>query len=69
MELSLEDKHTSDYDFIQLCALRQSPIASLLRDSQANQMADGEPQMAFHLPFALCHLNFEFLLGCLRSTI
>jgi len=26
------------------------------------QTANGKFQMVFHLPFALCHLNFEFLL-------
>jgi hypothetical protein len=27
------------------------------------QMAKGKPQMVFHLPFAICPLNFELLLG------
>jgi hypothetical protein len=30
---------------------------------RTDQMANGKFQMVVHLPFAVCHLNFEFLFG------
>jgi hypothetical protein len=37
-------------------------VCGLGADKPANQMAKGKWQTVFHLLFAPCHLNFEFLL-------